>query len=215
MIVKMNDTLNNNNSYLKPIRLFNDFTETERESLLAKSQKLTYKKNMVIFEQDQPGDLMFFIEKGHVKLARIDLSGKELTLAIMGPHEFFGEIAVMNNCGRSASAYALTDLTLSAVCRADFNDFLLKYPSFALRVISILCTRLLVIDQRIEEIAFGSTTERLKNLLLMDHTAKRIQLEQTHQELAAKVGASRETITRILKSLKEEGWQIEKISKNE
>jgi cAMP-binding proteins - catabolite gene activator and regulatory subunit of cAMP-dependent protein kinases len=213
----MTDILNNTYPFSKSLRLFNDLTNTEKEAMLALSQKMTYKKNEVIFEQDQPGDLMFFIEKGHVKLGRTDFSGKELTLAIMGPHEFFGEIALMNNCGRSASAYALSDVVLLAVCRADFTDLLLKYPHFALKVIAILCSRLLVTDQRIEEIAFGSIKERLVSLLMMDGdgSQKRILLEQTHQELAAKVGASRETVTRVLKSLKNEGWQIEKISKKE
>jgi CRP-like cAMP-binding protein len=206
---------NVNHSILKSNHFFDEFTDAEKLELLAQSQKVTYKKNTVIFEQSQPGDLMYFIEQGQVKLGRVDPSGNELTLAILGPHEFFGEMAVMDNCGRSASAYALTDLTLLAVCRSSFTDLLLKHPQLALQVITTLCSRLRVIDQRMEEIAFGSIKERLKNLLLAESTENTIQLKQTHQELAAKVCASRETVTRILKTLKEEGWCIEKTSKRD
>jgi CRP/FNR family transcriptional regulator, cyclic AMP receptor protein len=206
---------NMNQPILKSNHFFDDFTAAEKSELLAHSQKIIYQKNVIIFKQDQPGDLMYFIESGHVKLNRVDSSGNELTLAVLGPHEFFGEMAVMDNCGRSASAYALTDLTLLAVCRSSFTDLLIKHPQLALRVITTLCSRLRVIDQRMEEIAFGSIKERLKNLLIADSTEKIIQLNQTHQELAAKVCASRETVTRVLKMLKEEGWCIKKTSKKD
>jgi CRP/FNR family transcriptional regulator, cyclic AMP receptor protein len=211
----MTDIFNINPPIFKNNRFFDEFTVAEKSELLAQSQKVIYKKNAIIFKQDQPGDLLYFIEAGHVKLNRVDPSGNELTLAVLGPHEFFGEMAVMDNCGRSASAYALADLTLLAVCRSSFTDLLLKHPQLALQLIATLCSRLRVIDQRMEEIAFGSIKERLKNLLIAENTEKTIQLKQTHQELAAKVCASRETVTRVLKTLKEEGWCIEKLSKKD
>jgi CRP/FNR family transcriptional regulator, cyclic AMP receptor protein len=209
----MTDIFGNNQLHLQNSYDFNNLTDVEEVKLLAKSQKIFFKKNAVVFEQGQPGDLMYFIEQGQVKLGRVDPSGNELTLAILGPNEFFGEMSVMDDCGRSASAYALTDLTLLAVCRSSFNDLLLKHPQLALRIIATLCARLRIIDQRMEEVAFGSAKERLKNLLIADSTGKTIRLKQTHQELAAKVCASRETVTRILKALKEEGWRIEKLPK--
>ena len=190
---------------------FEDFTEEEKMRLVAVSKKVSYRKGETIFEQDEPGTTMYFIDSGQVSLERMDLSGRELILAVLGQGDFFGEMAVMDDAGRSARARAVSDVVLSAVSREDFHQLLLEYPHLALKIISTLCKRLRETDRRMEEIAFGRVKARLETLLAgQTDDGKVIKLNMTHQELAAKIGACRETVTRAIKELREEGWKIEK-----
>ena len=191
--------------------LFKEFTPGEKDEMLKKSQKVPFKKGGIIFEQGEESNVMYFIDSGQVRLTRFDPDGKELVLAILDPGEFFGEMALLDGFGKSCRASAVTDLILSSISKQDFTTLLLEQPHLSLKVIAVLCRRLRATDQELEEIAFGRVKDRLRSFLLDSASVgKSVQLDLTHQELAAKIGACRETVTRALKELQEEGWRFEK-----
>jgi CRP/FNR family cyclic AMP-dependent transcriptional regulator len=185
-----------------------DFTPSELTGLLELSRSLRYPKDAVIFNQGEPGDTLYLIRTGRVRVRRTDNEGKELILADLGPGEIFGEIAVMNHSERSAQAVAISDLLLAVLHQRQFYDTLIKRPELALKIISLLCRRLYQTDGQLESVAYGTIKDRLKTLLAgMRHNGV-VQIGMTHQQLAAKIGASRETVTRALQNLREEGWEI-------
>lgn len=191
--------------------LFRDFTPEEKDEMLKKSKKVLFKKGDIIFEQGEESDVMYFIDSGRVRLTRFDPDGKELVLAVLDPGEFFGEMALLDGFGKSCRASAVTDLILSSISKQDFTTLLLEHPHLSLKVITVLCQRLRATDQKLEEIAFGRVKDRLRSFLLDAASGgKTAKLDLTHQELAAKIGACRETVTRALKELQEEGWRFEK-----
>jgi CRP/FNR family cyclic AMP-dependent transcriptional regulator len=188
--------------------IFMEFTESELTGLLELSRPLRYPKDAVIFNQGEPGDTLYLIRTGRVRVRRTDNEGKELILADLGPGEIFGEIAVMNHSERSAQAVAISDLLLASLHQRQFYDTLIKRPELALKIISLLCRRLYQTDGQLESVAYGTVKERLKTLLNGMRDNGIIQIGMTHQQLAAKIGASRESVTRALQNLREEGWEI-------
>lgn len=193
--------------------LLHGLSSQEIETLAAQSFEVNFSKGQIIFEQDDPGEAMFLVQSGQVRLNRIDPSGKELVLAILGPGNFFGEMAVLDGGGRSSNAVAQTNLTLSTINRANFRNLILREPEIALHIIETLSQRLRRTDELMQQLAFGSVKERLTKLLIdekKDNANQIITLTLTHQELATKIGASRETVTRILNVLRKEGWLIQK-----
>jgi CRP/FNR family cyclic AMP-dependent transcriptional regulator len=188
--------------------IFSDFTPSELSDLLELSRPLHFPKNTIIFNQGELGDTLYFIHEGRVRVRRSDLEGKELILADLGPGEIFGEIAVMNHSERSAQALAISGLQLAALHQKHFYDTLLHKPELALKIISLLCRRLYDTDSQLESVAYGTIKDRLKTLLAgMRHNGV-IRIGMTHQQLAAKIGASRESVTRTLQILRNEGWEI-------
>ncbi|NLY73944.1 MAG: Crp/Fnr family transcriptional regulator [Firmicutes bacterium] len=188
---------------------FHELTPSDIDALLFKSARIKLAKNTVVFEQDEPGDTMYLIESGQVSLELITREGKILTLAVLGKNEFFGEMAVMDNAGRSCRAVAATDLQLAAITREDFRALLLQKPEIALKIIAILCRRLRLTDNRLEDMAYGRVRERFLNMFADPRNGDRtIKITKTHQQLAADLGTTRETITRVIKELRTEGWII-------
>ncbi len=189
--------------------IFQELTSTDIDYLLSKSNHVKYPKDSIIFEQGEPGDTMFLIEEGQVCLELITSDGKTLTLAFLGKNEFFGEMAVMDNAGRSCRASAATILSLAAISRENFRTLLLQKPDIALKIIAILCRRLRLTDYRLEGMAHGRVKERfIKMLAEPSGDNRKIQIMKTHQQLATELGTTRETITRVIRELRAEGWVI-------
>lgn len=188
---------------------FQELTSSDIDYLLSKSARVKHPKEAILFEQGEPGDTMFLIEEGQVNLELITPDGKVLTLALFEKHEFFGEMAVMDNSGRSCRAFAVTDLSLAAISRENFRNMLLQKPEIALKIITILCRRLRLTDHRLEGMAYGRVKERFINMLAKSSGDNRIiQVTKTHQQLATELGTTRETITRVIQELRAEGWTI-------
>jgi CRP/FNR family cyclic AMP-dependent transcriptional regulator len=186
---------------------FKDLSDQERKELLLASHIIQCQKSDVIFEEDDPGSVMYFIEEGHVNLAKSDFNGKELILATLHPGNFFGEMALLDNSGRSCRATAATDLVISGITKATFLTLLTNHPHLSIKLITCLSHRLREADRKLEETAFGRVKERLERLLSgISKGNKTILLTVTHKELAFKVGACRETVSRALKELEKEGW---------
>ncbi len=190
---------------------FIKFSPEEKKELLQKSKKAHYEKGEIIFEQDEIGELMYFIDNGEVVLERLDSDGKELELTTLESGDFFGEMSLFDNQGRSCRASAGSETDLSIISKETFYKLLLEHPDLSIKIITTLCQRLRETDKKLEELAFVRVKERLKKILSDSSGNKRvIKLSLTHQELASKVGACRETVTRTLKELQDEGWKFEK-----
>lgn len=189
--------------------IFQELTSADIDYFLSKSSHVKYPKETILFEQGEPGDTMFLIEEGQVCLELITADGKTLTLALLEKNEFFGEMAVMDNAGRSCRATAATALSLASISRENFRTLLLQKPDIALKIITVLCRRLRLTDNRLEGMAYGRVKERFVKMLAERTGDNRIiQITKTHQQLATELGTTRETITRVIQELRAEGWII-------
>jgi CRP/FNR family transcriptional regulator, cyclic AMP receptor protein len=127
---------------LSTIPIFKQLDQTELESLAESVDQLTLKAGEVIFHENDPGDALYVIGSGAVRIWVRDEDVQEVTLSELQAGEFFGELAVLDSGERSANATALVESTLHRLRRDDFQKFLLQYPHAATDVIREIAARL-------------------------------------------------------------------------
>ncbi len=126
---------------LTNIELFGDLTAEHRQELAAAMQQQPFAATQPIFWIGDSGTSFFIIKSGHVTLSCPDESGVEITLAQLGPGQFFGELSLLDGARRTATARAATDTLLLSLDREAFHAFLLKHPAATLQIIAELGRR--------------------------------------------------------------------------
>lgn len=188
---------------LRNVPLFADLPEQDLDAIAALCQEKRFSRGAVIFLADDPGEAMFIIREGSVRIYVLSEEGRQKTLDLFGPGEFFGEMAILDDLPRSAIAEAREDSSMLAIAKKDFTSLLLSRPELALKIIAVLSRRLRASNAQMEQLVFGDVRVRLAARLLEladrhGETGGVIGLRLTHQELANLVGAARETVTRLL-----------------
>jgi CRP/FNR family cyclic AMP-dependent transcriptional regulator len=160
-------------------------------------------KAIIVTEGDL-SDSLFIIIEGRAKAYVSDESGREVTLSIMGPGEYFGEIA-LDEGPRSASVITLEPTVLSVVPRADLGEFIHSNPRFASHFIRRLIGRIRALTKNVTSLALMDAYGRVARLLLENAvTEDGVQVVPeriTQAEIANRVGCSREMVSRIFKDL--------------
>ena len=193
-------------TYFKQVSFFADLPEEEIQVLSSATKRRTFRAGEVIFHRDDPGQVLYMIKEGKVKICNISPDGQEVSLAVLGKGEYFGEFALLDGLPRSADAVALEKVESYTLQRSDFHNIILKNPKIAILVLEALSKRLRNTDQMVEDLIFLDVYGRVakKLLELADaHGVKtdegvRIDVRLTQQELASMVGASRESVNKVL-----------------
>jgi CRP-like cAMP-binding protein len=179
-------------------------TETEMRELLARAPVRHLQAGEVVFRKDDPGDGLYGVLAGRVVVVVESAEGKELILNMFGGGEFFGEIALLDGGGRTATAVAREASELLFIARRTFLAFLRERHDVAVRIIAILCERLRRTTDLVEDSAFLSVSTRLaKQLAALARPGHTIRLSQ--EELAHTLGVSREIVSRQLAAWREAG----------
>lgn len=168
-----------------------------------------YPKNAVIVSQGDKSDSLYVILSGKVKIYLADEDGKEVLLNTQGPGEYFGEI-ILDEGPRSASVMTLEPSKFSIVSRAQAQEFLAAHPEAALDLIRSLIQRVRVLTDRVGDLALLDVYGRVARMLLdlaQEQDGQLVIAEPlTQQDMASRVGCSREMISRILKDLRTGGY---------
>lgn len=171
-----------------------------------------YARNTTIVEEGLPGDYMYVIREGRVKVTKLSDEGREKILNFLDEGGFFGEMALLDRAPRIASVKTLKPVRLLALSRTDFLNALRTSPDLAMAVIQELVRRLREVDEQASSLSFQRVKERTKGLLRRlaqesaDDPERRTTAALTHQQIADMIGTSRETVTRVVKELKLDGW---------
>ena len=197
---------------LRSIDLFADLTDREADSVLAVMRERTLGRGATVFHQHDSAGGLYLILAGAVKIARTGRDGRDVTVAVLGASNFFGEMSLLDGQPRSASATAVQPTRLLLLDREHFQRYVLTQARIMAKLLRELSKRLRAADQTIENLALGSVRDRLTHLL--GHLGRRgsatagpglIDRSPTHQELAEMVGSSRETVTRTLAAMEKDG----------
>jgi CRP/FNR family transcriptional regulator/CRP/FNR family cyclic AMP-dependent transcriptional regulator len=180
--------------------------EEGMRELSAFARKRVFRQGEVIFHRDDPGQVMYIIKEGKVKNSLTSQDGQEVALAVLGLGECFGELAILDGAPRSTDAVAMERLEVYSLQRQDFINAVLKQPKIAIQVMRVLSQRLRQTDQQIEDLLFLDVYGRVaKKLLELSEShgvptpkGVRIELRLTQQELASMVGASRESVNKVM-----------------
>jgi len=193
--------------------LFRGLPDSALERIAALATRRNYSKGTVIFSQGQPGDALFGVIAGQVRISASGTAGQEVFLNIMEPGDTFGEIAVMDGLPRTAGAIALEDTSLIVVKRADFLRLLEREPRLAIQLLKLLCERLRWTSALVEETAFLPSPARLaKRLLILASLHGRstsvgeLELRISQSDLARFLNISRQIVNQNLSRWRNHGW---------
>lgn len=163
-----------------------------------------FPKNAVLINEGDQGDSLFIVVSGKVKVFASNEAGKEVVIDFHGPGQYVGEMA-LDGAPRSASVMTVEPTTCAVVSRAHFRDFILAHPDFALHLIENLIQRVRLATENVKSLALSDVYGRLVRLLLSlaQERDGRLTVPEklTQQDIAERVGASRDMISRLLKDL--------------
>ena len=194
---------------LNSINIFSELSEKDLTLLQRVCKPRNYLKNSMIILEEEYGDLVFVVQTGTIKITRVNDEGKEVILALLGPGEIFGELAILDGEARSANALAQENCQLWAINKEDFLEILKNHFSVSYNLMCELAKRLRKSDQQIEALSLSDAEHRIGVSLLnlaedMGVIRKgkvTIQNLPFQQDIANMAGTSRETVSRVLKIL--------------
>ncbi len=199
---------------LAQLPFLQSLTTSEIAALAAELPRVRFGNHVIIFARGDPGSILYFILSGHVKISVSSEEGHDVTLALLGPGAFFGEMSLLDDLPRSATATTLAETELLVLPRPQFLAVLQRYPAVTREVLTVLSRRLRQADALIEDIVLRDVHARVARRLLAlaeehgipvgDSIAVHLPLSQ--EELAALVGISRETLNRVLRVYRVKGW---------
>jgi CRP/FNR family transcriptional regulator, cyclic AMP receptor protein len=187
--------------------------EADRRDLLALGQPRRYPPGRVVIGQGERTDHVILITSGQVKVFHTTEDGREPVLGVRGPGDTVGELAALDADvgGRGAAVVAMDAVEAQQISAAQFRDYLATHPSAATALLRMVVGRLRSADRRRVEYGGFETTSRLAHLLaeLAAESAtgdtSDVEVHASQHELAAMIGASRESVARALARLRDEG----------
>jgi CRP/FNR family cyclic AMP-dependent transcriptional regulator len=197
---------------LRASRLFQVLEPAELDSVVARAVMRRFPRHAVVVRKGDSSSGMLVILAGRVRVGSVAADGREVTLAVLGPGEVLGEIALIDGEPRSADVTALDDCVMLMVDRAEFLRLLHGNPDLCLRLMAFLCGRLRRANAAVEELALLDLPGRLGNVLLRlarDYGKQvaggtRIELKLSQKDLSSLIGGSREKVNRQLRV-----WELE------
>jgi CRP/FNR family cyclic AMP-dependent transcriptional regulator len=198
-------------AHLAQVPLFADLDADSLRQLASAAHRRAFRVGEIIFNHGDPGQVLYVIRQGKVKIYLTSPDGQELSLAVFGPGECFGELALLDGQPRSAAAEAIEPVETYTLQRNDFISAVMHHPQIAIQVMNVLSCRLRQTDEMIQDLLFLDVQGRVaKKLLELSEThgvrtpeGVRIEMRLTQGELAAMVGASRESVNKVMGYLTE------------
>lgn len=205
----MSQVTTQNVDFLATVPLFNGLDRSELEKFAEVTREKSYPKGSVILFEDDPGDSLFVVREGRVKVVLIGEDGREVILGVLGVGEYFGELSLIDDRPRSAHVIAMEDSNLLVLRREDFRKRVESSPSVAWGLLTELSRRLRRADDKIGGLVLLDVPGRIARLLLdlaEESGTNAIEKTLTHQTIAQMIGASRETVSRAMKDFQDAGW---------
>jgi CRP/FNR family cyclic AMP-dependent transcriptional regulator len=171
-------------------------------------------KGEVIFSEGQPGDQMYVIVEGKVKLGQTSSDGRESLLGVLGPGEMFGELSLFDPGLRTSTATALTDSIVLALGNDQLRPWLSGRPEVAAALLQALARRIRRTNEAMADLVFSDVPGRVAKALMelgekfgeITPDGLLVTHDMTQEELAQLVGASRETVNKALADFAQRGW---------
>ena len=194
--------------FLSTVPLLSGLGTVELGRFAEDARERGYAKGSVILFEDDPGDSLFIVREGRVKVVLIGEDGREVILGMLGVGEHFGELSLIDSRPRSAHVIAVEDSQLIVLRREDFRRRVDESPAVAWALLQELSRRLRRADEQIGSLVLLDVDGRIARLLLDaegEGKSSEFQRRLTHQKIAQMIGASRETVSRAMRDFQERG----------
>lgn len=195
--------------FLATVPLFKSLDASELERFAELVREKTYPKGSVILFENDPGDALFVVRSGRVKVVLLAEDGREVILSLLGAGEYFGELSLIDDQPRSAHVIAMEESTLLVLRREDFRRRVDASPGVAWVLLQVLSRRLRRADEKIGSLVLLDVPGRIARMLLdaaAEGGSDLIEKPLTHQTIAHVIGASRETVSRAMREFQDSGW---------
>ena len=194
--------------------LFAALDDEATESLIASMTAQHMERGDVLFHEGDPGDRLYVIGEGKIKLGRSSADGRENLLAILGPGEMFGELSLFDPGPRTATATAIAETQIVGLTHEQLKAFLGERPGVATTLLAALARRLRRTNESLADLVFTDVPGRVAKALidLSERFGRPVEggvmvsHDLTQEELAQLVGASRETVNKALADFATRGW---------
>ena len=202
---------NSHKACVSLVPIFNHLEDEQLDEIMKTTRSVTYKKNELIYHAGDESDSLYIINKGRVRIYRLSDSGKEQLVRMLNPGEFTGEMALFSESTHESYAEAIVDTKICMIKRSDLQEFLLKYPSIALKVIAEFSSRLEASEKQTTRFSTEKVETRIALYLaesLNDEElgAAEFTLPMSKKDLASYLGTTPETISRKFNDLEEKGY---------
>ena len=199
---------------LRRTPLFATLDQDAAQSLRTSMNEIELARGDLLFHEGDPGDSLYVVLRGKIKLGRTSGDGRENLVAVLGPGEMFGELSLFDPGPRSAGATALVDSTLLGLSSDELTPWLATRPDVARALLRAIARRLRRTNDSMSDLVFSDVPGRVAKALL-DLSARfgtpaedgiHVAHDMTQEELAQLVGASRETVNKALADFAGRGW---------
>lgn len=195
--------------YLENIDLRNIFCPTKATALHDRDDA-DFPSNSYIYLPEEPAQDIFLINEGRVKIGTYSEDGKEITKAILGPGEVFGEMALIGQQQRRDFAYVMQDTKVCKLEKSDLSTMLKERNELQMFFMRIIGKRTLDLEQRLESLVFKSSKTRILEFIVQMVKAKgravgvehEVKYMLTHKEIADLTATSRQTVNSVLNDLR-------------
>ena len=195
--------------FLGSVALFRGLGRDALQRFAEVTREKRYPKGSVIVFADDPGDSLYLVRAGRVKVVLLGDDGREVILGVLGVGEHFGELALIDDQPRSAHVIALEDAVLLVLRREEFRRRVEASPAVAWALLTELSRRLRTADRKIGGLVLLDVPGRIARVLLEnapDEETNVVQRRLTHQTIAHMIGASRETVSRTMRDFQDAKW---------
>lgn len=203
-----------NEGVVRSAPLFAEFSDQTYAAVRERMDELTFRRGEQIFLEGSQGDRLYVIGEGKVKLGHTAPDGREHLLAILGPGEILGEVALYDPGLRTATATALATTVLVELQHKDLLQILDQRPEVSQHLLRTLAQRLRRTNNAMSDLIFSDVPGRVAKALLdlgrrfgeQTDSGLRVTHDLTQEELAQLVGATRETVNKALAEFSSRGW---------
>lgn len=197
---------------MSEVDIFCDLSDTEMDAMAQAAPMRTYTTGALVYTPHQPLETLFILKKGRIRIFRVSPDGRALTTAIIDPGTIFGEMVIVGQQMHDNFAEALDDVVVCVMTKTDVRRLLLGDPRISARISETLGRRIGELEQKFSDAVFKSVPERIAGALVTLSSAtsgrplgRGVQVRLTHEQLAALAATSRETTTKILGELADQG----------
>jgi CRP-like cAMP-binding protein len=198
-------------SVLRQHPIFCDLEPEALDQLCRYAKHVTLKRGATIVSKGDPGNSLFAVISGTVKISISSAEGRSAILNLIGPGEIFGEIAVLDGQARSADATANTNCEIFIIDRREFLPFVRSQPTLAMKFIELLCARLRWTSEQVEHVILQHLPGRLAGALIRLTEKRKLApggrtIAITQQEISEMIGVTRESINKQLRVWAARKW---------
>jgi CRP-like cAMP-binding protein len=199
---------------LRRAGLFQGVDPEAVEALADEFQMIDAPRGSTLFSEGEPGDSLYIVLSGKVKLGRRSSDGRENLVAIMGPSDQFGELSLFDPGPRTATATIVTDARVAKLPKEALQNWVRERPEIAMQLLRVVARRLRRTNTMLADLIFVDVPGRVAKQLLqlaqrfgsVEGGHLRVTHDLTQEELAQLVGASRETVNKALADFASRGW---------